>query len=115
MPTPPLGPPPCLGADRVTCLGSQASSKEGKDSGVEFVDPPAGSVPGDRVFFDGFEDQTALELLNPKKKIFETVQPGFTTTEAKEACWISPEGKVHKIITSKGLCTVPTHVGGSLS
>ena len=92
-----------------------ASSKEGKDSGVEFVEPPAGSLPGDRVFFEGFEDQTALELLNPKKKIFETVQPGFTTTEAKEACWVSPEGKVHKIVTSKGVATVPTHVGGSLS
>lgn len=54
----------------------KASSKEGKDGGIEFVDPPAGSKPGDRVYFEGFESETALELLNPKKKIFETVQPG---------------------------------------
>lgn len=53
-----------------------ATSPDGKDGGVEFVLPPAGSQPGDRVYFEGFEDKTALELLNPKRKIFETVQPG---------------------------------------
>lgn len=55
----------------------QASSKEGKDGGVEFVDPPEGSQPGDRVYFEGFEDQTPVDQLNPKKKIFETIQPGL--------------------------------------
>lgn len=54
----------------------QASSKEGKDGGIEFVDPPAGSKPGDRVYFEGFETEIALDILNPKKKIWEAVQPG---------------------------------------
>lgn len=44
---------------------------------VEVVDPPAGSKPGDRIYFEGFEDVTALEQLPPKKKIFETFQPGM--------------------------------------
>ncbi|GAA5854937.1 hypothetical protein JCM5353_008642 [Sporobolomyces roseus] len=93
-----------------------ATSPDGKDGGVEFVNPPAGSQPGDRVFFEGFEDKTALELLNPKKKIFETVQPGFTTLENKDAAWVDKEsGKVHKIVTSKGACAAGTYVGASLS
>lgn len=94
----------------------QATSPDGKDGGVEFVNPPPGSQPGDRVFFEGFEDKTALELLNPKKKIFETVQPGFTTLENKEAAWVDKEsGKVHKIVTSKGVCAAANFVGASLS
>ncbi|GAA5911528.1 Arc1p [Sporobolomyces salmoneus] len=93
-----------------------ATSPDGKDSGVEFVNPPPGSVPGDRVYFEGFEDKTALELLNPKKKIFETVQPGFTTLENKEAAWVDKEsGKVHKIVTEKGVCAAANFVGASLS
>ena len=30
-----------------------ASSKEGKEGGVEFVLPPAGSQPGERIYFEG--------------------------------------------------------------
>lgn len=94
----------------------QATSPDGKDGGVEFVDPPAGSQPGDRVYFEGFQDKTALELLNPKKKIFEAVQPGFTTLETREAAWVDKEsGQVHKIVTDKGVCKAPNFVGASLS
>ena len=50
-----------------------ASAKE--KGTVEIVDPPAGSAPGDRVYFEGLEDDTALELLNPKKKIFGAYVP----------------------------------------
>lgn len=32
---------------------SQATSKDGKEAGIELVQPPAGSKPGDRVYFDG--------------------------------------------------------------
>lgn len=32
-----------------------ASSKEGKDGGIETVVPPPGSQPGDKIFFEGFE------------------------------------------------------------
>jgi aminoacyl tRNA synthase complex-interacting multifunctional protein 1 len=97
-------------------LTRQATSPDGKDGGVEFVNPPPGSQPGDRVFFEGFQDKTALELLNPKKKIFETVQPGFTTLQNKEAAWVDKEtGKVHKIVTEKGVCAAANFVGASLS
>ncbi|OBZ71316.1 tRNA-aminoacylation cofactor arc1 [Grifola frondosa] len=66
-----------------------ATHKDGKDAGIELVQPPPNSKPGDRVYFEGaeFENATPLSQLNPKKKIFETIQPGFTTLETKEAAW----------------------------
>ena len=29
------------------------TSKDGKDAGIELVQPPAGSKPGERVYFEG--------------------------------------------------------------
>ncbi|KAJ3549160.1 hypothetical protein NM688_g5210 [Phlebia brevispora] len=95
-----------------------ATSKDGKEAGIELIQPPAGSQPGDRVYFEGaeFENATPLSQMNPKKKIFETVQPGFTTLDTKEAAWVNPVTKsVHKIRSSKGVCIAPTLVGASLS
>ncbi|KAI0801790.1 hypothetical protein BC629DRAFT_1284797 [Irpex lacteus] len=95
-----------------------ATSKDGKEAGIELIQPPADSKPGDRVYFEGpdFESATPLSQLNPKKKIFETVQPGFTTLETKEAAWVNPATKsVHKIRTERGVCVAPTLVGASLS
>jgi hypothetical protein len=81
----------------MNCL--QATSKEGKDGGIELIQPPANSKPGDRVYFEGNEfagecdlsrplvtsnngtDATPLAQLNPKKKIFETIQPGMAITQ----------------------------------
>lgn len=41
---------------------------------VEILAPPPGSKPGDRVTCPGFTDPPDAQL-NPKKKIWETVQP----------------------------------------
>ncbi|KAH9823237.1 hypothetical protein DFH28DRAFT_881089 [Melampsora americana] len=97
-----------------------ATSKDGKDGkgSVELISPPIGSLPGDRVYFEGFEDQKPIEQLNPKKKQFESIQPNFTTLETKEACWKDPNSnseKVHKIITKRGVCFSPNLIGASLS
>ncbi|RPD77832.1 nucleic acid-binding protein [Lentinus tigrinus ALCF2SS1-7] len=93
-----------------------ATHKDGKDAGIELVQPPAGSKVGERIYFDGFEESQPLSQLNPKKKIFETIQPGFTTLESHEAAWVNPETKsVHKIRTKDGVCIAPKFVGASLS
>ncbi|KAJ3867515.1 hypothetical protein EV359DRAFT_34291 [Lentinula novae-zelandiae] len=95
-----------------------ATSKDGKEGGIELIQPPENSKPGDRVYFEGaeFENATPLSQLNPKKKIFETVQPGFITLESKEAAWVNPAtGSTHKIRTKDGVCVAPTLVGASLS
>ncbi|KAA1470003.1 nucleic acid-binding protein [Dentipellis sp. KUC8613] len=93
-----------------------ATSKDGKEAGIELVQPPANSNPGERVYFEEFADKTPLSQLNPKKKIFETIQPGFTTLESREAAWINPATKsVHRIRTKDGYCLAPSLVGASLS
>jgi glutamyl-tRNA synthetase len=53
---------------------------------VEFLVPPPGSKPGDKVFFKGHEGEPEAEL-KPKKKVWESVQPDFTTREDLVAVW----------------------------
>ncbi|KAL7421128.1 G4 quadruplex nucleic acid binding protein [Cryptotrichosporon argae] len=95
-----------------------ASSPDGKDGGVEFVLPPPGAQPGDRIYFEGekYENTTPEPQLNPKKKVFETIQPGFTTLDNLEAAWVDPETKsVHRIRTKDGVCKAKSFKGASLS
>lgn len=80
---------------------------------VELVTPPADAKAGERVYFDGFKGEPE-KVLNPKKKIWETFQPGFTTTAALEVAFDAGvvkelEGKdgVGKLVTETGgVCTV---------
>lgn len=50
---------------------------------VELVSPPEGAEAGERVWFEGWEGEPE-GVLNPKKKVWEGLQPGFTTTEVCE-------------------------------
>ncbi|KAL6710026.1 G4 quadruplex nucleic acid binding protein [Coniothyrium glycines] len=106
-------------------LAASPRVAEGEDAHkgpVELVNPPAESKAGDRVFFEGWEGEPD-GVLNPKKKIWETIQPGFTTTEGLEVGFdvgvvpqLSGEGAdkktgVAKLRTAAGLCNVPTLKG----
>lgn len=71
------------------------ASTEGK---VEFVEPPQGSKPGDKLFFQDFNGEPEKQL-NPKKKIFETVQPLFSTTEEFKVTY-TEEGKEPKYLVN---------------
>lgn len=53
---------------------------------VEVLAPPAGSVPGDLVHVEGFP-RVPDAVMNPKKKIFETVAPDLHTNEQLVACY----------------------------
>lgn len=87
---------------------------------VELVMPPAGAKAGEKVFFDGY-DGTPEAVLNPKKKIWEAVQPGFTTTDdlavgfdisATTGISAAAGEGVKKLVTaSGGVCTVPSLIG----
>ena len=58
-----------------------AEDEEDKHAGpVELVNPPADAKAGERIYFEGWQGEPE-GVLNPKKKIWETIQPGFTTTE----------------------------------
>ncbi|OQV17703.1 Aminoacyl tRNA synthase complex-interacting multifunctional protein 1 [Hypsibius exemplaris] len=51
---------------------------------VEILIPPKGSQPGDRISFEGFPG-TPDDVLNPKKKIWETLAPEFGVNPNKVA------------------------------
>ncbi|XP_053680182.1 aminoacyl tRNA synthase complex-interacting multifunctional protein 1 [Anopheles nili] len=53
---------------------------------VEILAPPEGSVPGDLVHVEGYP-RVPDSVMNPKKKIFETVAPDLKTNEQLVACY----------------------------
>ncbi|KAJ7525817.1 hypothetical protein O6H91_17G068000 [Diphasiastrum complanatum] len=75
---------------------------------VELVTPPQDAAVGERVKFPGFEGEPD-DLLNPKKKVWETVQPDLHTTEALVAVY-----KSAPFTTSAGVCTVSSIREGSI-
>ncbi|KAJ2305259.1 G4 quadruplex nucleic acid binding protein [Coemansia sp. RSA 2705] len=81
---------------------------------VEFVEPPKGSKPGDRVYFEGFADGAPEAQLKPKMKVFETIQPGLFTNDAREAGWFDANKKFHKLLVAGSVCTTATVTNGSL-
>ncbi|KAF9081265.1 G4 quadruplex nucleic acid binding protein [Mortierella sp. GBA35] len=85
------------------------------DSGkLELVDPPKGSKPGDKCYFGDWKEEKPEEVMNPKKKIWETIQPGLHTTAECRAAWKSDEGVVHVLKSEHGDCTVPSVVGAKI-
>ncbi|RUS69276.1 hypothetical protein EGW08_022964 [Elysia chlorotica] len=56
-------------------------------SQVEPLSVPEGSAPGDRVFVEGYEQGKPDERLNPKKKIWEKLQPDLVVNDSHEAQW----------------------------
>ncbi|KAF1919708.1 hypothetical protein BDU57DRAFT_440944 [Ampelomyces quisqualis] len=106
-------------------LAASPKVVEGEDAHkgpVELVNPPEGAKAGDRIYFEGWEGEPE-SVLNPKKKIWETIQPGFTTTDGLEVGFdvgavpqLSGEGAekktgVAKLRTKEGLCSIPTLKG----
>ncbi|KAL3230096.1 tRNA-aminoacylation cofactor ARC1 [Nakaseomyces bracarensis] len=79
--------------------GSNAEDK------VEFVEPPQGSKAGDKVFFEGFGEEEPLKQMNPKKKLWEQLQPHFTTDGELKVIFKDEEDKEHpirKLTNAKG-------------
>ncbi|KAJ3278683.1 hypothetical protein HK104_002106 [Borealophlyctis nickersoniae] len=88
-----------------------ATSTDG--STVELITPPADSKPGDRAYFEGYQG-TPEPLLNPKKKVWEGVQPGLKTDDELRATFVEAGGKVCVLRTEKGVCGVKSVKGGSI-
>lgn len=62
-----------------------ASSEEPRK--VEPLTPPPGSHAGDRIFVEGYENKSTIEQLNPKKKVWETLQADLKTSNSCVAEW----------------------------
>jgi methionyl-tRNA synthetase len=67
---------------------------------TELVTPPEGAAVGERVMCAGYEGEPD-EQLNPKKKVFEGVQPDLASTDKCVAAY-----KGVPFTTSAGVCTV---------
>ncbi|ROW05288.1 hypothetical protein VSDG_00491 [Cytospora chrysosperma] len=76
---------------------------------VELVNPPADAKAGDKVFFEGWTGEPEKQL-NPKKKVWETFQPGFTTTDSLEVAFDA--GVVKELEGKDGLGKLVTEAGG---
>uniref|UniRef100_A0A8C3WYP2 Aminoacyl tRNA synthetase complex interacting multifunctional protein 1 n=1 Tax=Catagonus wagneri TaxID=51154 RepID=A0A8C3WYP2_9CETA len=70
---------------------------------VEILAPPHGSVPGDRITFDAFPGEPDKEL-NPKKKIWEQIQPDLYTNDD---CVATYKGAPFEV-KGKGVCRAQT-------
>lgn len=66
---------------------------------VEIINPPEGSKAGDKLFFEDFNG-TPEKQLNPKKKIWEAVQPHFSTTETYEVIYTEEGKEPKKLVNS---------------
>ena len=68
-------------------LAASPRLKEGEEDNhkgpVELVDPPSTAQAGDRVSFESWEGEPEAQL-NPKKKVWDYCQVGFTTTDSGE-------------------------------
>lgn len=88
---------------------------------VELVNPPDGAAAGERVFFEGWEGEPEAQL-NPKKKVWDDCQVGFTTTESKEVGFdpavvekLKESGKGTALLrTKEGVCTVKSLSGATV-
>nr|XP_054754674.1 aminoacyl tRNA synthase complex-interacting multifunctional protein 1-like [Lytechinus pictus] len=55
---------------------------------VEILAPPSDAVPGDRVGCEGYEMSGSFPVqMNPKKKIFERIQPDLKTNDKLQATY----------------------------
>lgn len=77
-------------------------------SKVELVDPPASAVVGERLIFPGFTGEPDA-VLNPKNKVWETVQADLHTNGELVACY-----KDLPFTTSAGVCKVSSIASGSI-
>ncbi|KAI8568617.1 hypothetical protein RHMOL_Rhmol02G0214600 [Rhododendron molle] len=77
-------------------------------SKVELVEPPQSARVGERVTFPGFEGSPD-DVLNPKKKVWETVQLDLHTDKELVACY-----KDVPFSTSAGVCKVSSICGGTI-
>jgi aminoacyl tRNA synthase complex-interacting multifunctional protein 1 len=92
---------------------------------VELVAPPADAPAGERVYFEGFEGEPEGQL-NPKKKVWDDCQVGFTTTDDRivgfEAAKVeklqdsasAKSSTVALLKTKQGTCSVRSLVGATV-
>ncbi|XXG87144.1 hypothetical protein AAC387_Pa11g1905 [Persea americana] len=77
-------------------------------SKVELVDPPESAAVGERVMFPGYSGEPD-DVLNPKKKVWEMLQPDLHTNTQLVACY-----KDVPFTTTAGVCNVSSIFSGAI-
>ncbi len=67
---------------------------------MELLSPPSSAVPGERITVEGFPGEPDTQL-NPKKKVWESIQPELKTSQTLVASY-----KGVALTTKDGPCTV---------
>jgi len=85
----------------VKSFGMVLCASNSEHTAVELITPPEGTPIGERIHIEGEGTPTqAFEpVLNPKKKTWETIQPGLRTNQDLVATW---NGK--RFMASLGPC-----------
>lgn len=84
------------------------AASNAEHTNVELVTPPEGAYAGERVQFTGYDGEPD-SVLNPKKKIWESVQVDLQTNAELVACY-----KGVAFTTSAGVCKVSSITDGSI-
>lgn len=75
---------------------------------VELVAPPESATVGERIIFPGYSGEPD-DVLNPKKKVWETVQSDLRTNTQLVACY-----KDVPFTTTAGVCKVSSLSSGAI-
>jgi aminoacyl tRNA synthase complex-interacting multifunctional protein 1 len=86
-------------------IESQAMVLTAESEGlVELIRPPPGSIPGDLMTWRGISGNPE-PLLNPKKKIWETIQPLLSLSSVCEVVYKdATDQSIHPLGSQKGVC-----------
>ncbi|XP_010673414.2 probable methionine--tRNA ligase [Beta vulgaris subsp. vulgaris] len=84
------------------------AASDSEHTKVELVEPPKDAVIGERVKFSGFDGEPD-DVLNPKKKVWETLQVDLNTDSDLVARF-----KDLPFTTSAGICKVSSIANGSI-
>lgn len=100
----------------VKSSGMLMAASDASHENVELLEPPEGSVPGERIWF-GTEDEkeklpeAASANQIAKKKIWEQVQPQLATTASR----VATLGGTHLMLTSGGSVVSKTLINANIS
>ena len=87
---------------------------ESSNGSVELIIPPSNSLPGDVLTFKDIAG-TPEPLLNPKKKIWETIQPLLSLTSKCEVIYKNQvDNRLHTLGSQKGICRSKSITDGKI-
>eukprot|EP00026_Physarum_polycephalum_P005179 Phypoly_transcript_05209.p1 GENE.Phypoly_transcript_05209~~Phypoly_transcript_05209.p1 ORF type:complete len:575 (+),score=142.29 Phypoly_transcript_05209:231-1955(+) len=95
---------------KIVSNGMVLAASNADHTQVELVEPPEGVAPGERIYFNDQHIGKPDEVLNPKKKVLDSVLAELKTTDSCVAAFSGIP-----FTTSKGVCTVKSLKGASIS